>query len=39
MLGLTDRGRLAVGARADLCHMDADLALTGVWAGGVAVPR
>lgn len=34
MLGLSDRGRLEVGARADLCHMDADLALTAVWAEG-----
>lgn len=34
MLGLTDRGSLVVGARADLCHMDADLQLDGVWAAG-----
>lgn len=39
MLGLADRGALAAGMRADLCHMDADLSLTAVWAGGEAVAR
>jgi N-acetylglucosamine-6-phosphate deacetylase len=39
MLGLSDRGALAAGMRADLCHMDADLSLTAVWAGGEAVAR
>ena len=39
MLGLADRGRLVVGARADLCHMDAELSLTGVWHGGQPVAR
>jgi N-acetylglucosamine-6-phosphate deacetylase len=39
MIGRTDRGRLAVGARADLCHLDDNLDLTGVWSAGVAVPR
>ena len=34
MLGLSDRGRLAAGARADLCHLDADLRLRGVWSAG-----
>jgi N-acetylglucosamine-6-phosphate deacetylase len=37
MLGLTDRGRLAVGARADLVHLDRDLVLRGVWVGGSPV--
>ena len=39
MLGLADRGRIAVGARADLCHLDDDYGLTGVWSAGVAVTR
>ncbi len=39
MLGLTDRGRLAVGARADLCHLDDALTLTGVWVAGEPVAR
>ncbi|MGB8020844.1 MAG: N-acetylglucosamine-6-phosphate deacetylase [Candidatus Nanopelagicales bacterium] len=39
MLGLADRGRLEVGARADLCHLDDDLELTAVWSGGLPVPR
>jgi N-acetylglucosamine-6-phosphate deacetylase len=39
MLGLGDRGRLAVGARADLCHLSDDLDLTAVWAGGSPVAR
>lgn len=39
MLGLWDRGRLEVGTRADLCHLDDGLELTAVWAGGVLVPR
>lgn len=39
MLGLADRGRLAIGARADLCHLDDDLELTAVWSGGRPVPR
>ena len=34
MLGLADRGRLAVGLRADLCHLSAELDLLGVWAQG-----
>lgn len=34
MLGLPDRGRLVAGARADLCHLDDDLRLTGVWQAG-----
>jgi N-acetylglucosamine-6-phosphate deacetylase len=37
MLGLADRGRLVVGARADLCHMDAGFRLSGVWHGGTPV--
>ena len=37
MIGLPDRGRLQVGARADLCHMSADLDLTAVWAAGAPV--
>jgi N-acetylglucosamine-6-phosphate deacetylase len=36
-LGRPDLGRLAPGAPADLVHLDADLALTGVWRGGVPV--
>jgi N-acetylglucosamine-6-phosphate deacetylase len=39
MLGVTDRGLLEVGARADLCHLDDDLELTAVWSGGAIVPR
>ncbi len=39
MLGLTDRGAVAAGMRADLCHMDADLNLTRVWAAGQPVAR
>lgn len=39
MLGLTDRGRLEVGARADLCHLADDWALAAVWAAGRAVAR
>jgi N-acetylglucosamine-6-phosphate deacetylase len=34
MIGLSDRGQLAVGMRADLCHLDAGLQITGVWASG-----
>lgn len=34
LLGRTDIGRLAPGARADLVHLDADLRLSGVWRGG-----
>jgi N-acetylglucosamine-6-phosphate deacetylase len=37
MLGVTDRGRIEVGLRADLCHMSDDLALTAVWAAGAPV--
>jgi N-acetylglucosamine-6-phosphate deacetylase len=39
MLGLADRGRLETGARADLCHLDAELGLTAVWSGGAPVRR
>ncbi len=39
MLGLSDRGRLEAGTRADLCHMSDDLALTAVWAAGAPVAR
>ncbi len=39
VLGLDDRGTLAVGARADLCHMTGDLQLTSVWAEGSPVAR
>ena len=39
MLGLTDRGALSAGARADLCHMDADLMLSAVWSAGLPVAR
>ncbi len=39
MLGLADRGRLAVGLRADLCHLGPELDLLGVWAQGVPVAR
>jgi N-acetylglucosamine-6-phosphate deacetylase len=39
MLGLSDRGRLEVGTRADLCHMSDDLELTAVWASGAPVAR
>jgi len=37
MLHLADRGRLAVGYRADLCHMDTELTLRRVWSGGQPV--
>ncbi len=37
LLGLSDRGRLEVGARADLCHLDGDLELKAVWSGGERV--
>lgn len=36
-LGLADRGVLAVGARADLVRLDADLRVRGVWQAGVRV--
>ena len=39
LLGLSDRGVLAAGARADLVHLDADLALAGVWSAGTPVAR
>ena len=39
VLGLDDRGTLAVGARADLCHMTGDLELTSVWVQGSPVAR
>lgn len=39
MLGVADRGRLEVGARSDLCHLDDALDLTAVWAGGAKVDR
>jgi N-acetylglucosamine-6-phosphate deacetylase len=37
MLGLADRGQLAEGMRADLCHMDSNLRVAGVWASGRSV--
>jgi N-acetylglucosamine-6-phosphate deacetylase len=37
LLRLDDRGRIAVGLRADLCHVDDDLRLVRVWAGGAPV--
>ena len=39
MLGLTDRGSLAVGQRADLCHLSDDLDLLRVWQAGSPVSR
>ncbi len=39
MIGATDRGRLEVGLRADLCHMAPDLSLAGVWLAGEPVAR
>ena len=39
LLGLTDRGVLAPGTRADLCHMTDDLELTAVWSQGQPVSR
>lgn len=39
LLGLTDRGRIETGTRADLCHLDDDLTLTAVWKGGTPVAR
>jgi N-acetylglucosamine-6-phosphate deacetylase len=38
MLGLTDRGRLVPGARADLCHVAEDLTLRAVWQAGTRLP-
>jgi N-acetylglucosamine-6-phosphate deacetylase len=37
LLGVTDRGRLEAGLRADLCHMNDALELTAVWAAGAPV--
>jgi N-acetylglucosamine-6-phosphate deacetylase len=37
LLGLSDRGTLSVGSRADLCHLDADFTVTGVWIAGEIV--
>lgn len=34
MIGLTDRGHLRVGARADMCHFTDDIELTAVWSAG-----
>ncbi len=39
LLGLSDRGALEVGRRADLCHLDADLTLDAVWVAGEIVDR
>jgi N-acetylglucosamine-6-phosphate deacetylase len=39
LLGLTDRGVIAVGARADLVALDRDLGVAAVWVGGEAVGR
>lgn len=36
-MGLTDRGRIVEGARADLIALDADLNLLAVWQGGVRI--
>ena len=38
VIGRGDLGRLVPGGVADFAHLDADLALTGVWRGGVPVP-
>jgi N-acetylglucosamine-6-phosphate deacetylase len=40
LVGATDRGRLAAGARADVLALDpVDATVLAVWLGGVAVPR
>jgi N-acetylglucosamine-6-phosphate deacetylase len=39
LLGLSDRGTLAVGGRADLCHVDAEYEVTAVWVAGEIVDR
>jgi N-acetylglucosamine-6-phosphate deacetylase len=40
LVGESDRGRLAPGARADLVALDpVDATVLAVWLGGVAVPR
>lgn len=39
LLGLSDRGSLDVGGRADLCHVDAEFAVTAVWVAGEIVDR
>jgi N-acetylglucosamine-6-phosphate deacetylase len=38
MMGLLDRGTIVAGARADLCHLNPELALSGVWRGGESIP-
>jgi N-acetylglucosamine-6-phosphate deacetylase len=38
LLGMSDRGSLEVGRRADLCHLDAALHVTQVWVAGAIVP-
>lgn len=39
LLGLSDRGALEVGRRADLCHLDDDFVVTHVWVDGQIVDR
>lgn len=39
LLGLTDRGHLRPGARADIVWLDAALRVQGCWVGGAAVSR
>jgi N-acetylglucosamine-6-phosphate deacetylase len=34
LIGQTDRGRIAIGQRADLVELDDDLAVRGVWLQG-----
>ncbi len=34
LIGQTDRGRIAIGQRADLVELDGDLAIRGVWVAG-----
>ena len=37
LMGLSDRGTIEVGQRADLVALDADLRCSGTWVGGIAV--
>lgn len=38
LIQLSDRGSLAPGLRADICHLGPDLELRGVWQAGIPIP-